>query len=474
MTVRQDTLSAVASRLLERVRRALERLGPVRADDLILVAVSGGPDSVALLSLLNRIAPVVGWRLHAAHFDHGLRGDESVADARYVERLTESLRVPLTVGHAEPGRIVSRGRGLQAAAREARYAFFERVAEETRARWVATAHTADDQAETVLMRLTRGAGSTGLGGIPEARGRVLRPLLGTSRAEIETYLLAEGVTPRRDASNDNPRFARVAVRRTVLPTLRALNPRVVETLGRTATLLADDNEYLDARAEERLVGLASGGGGTWVELARAGLADLPLALRRRVLRRAVLRAGGTAEVSFDAVERLSDRVTSRATGRVMLGRGVVADLSGDRLRLERAFAAERIQPQPVVLPRAGTTKLPEWGLVVTVDSEAAANDGPSRRGEARFDSDRVPGILAVRARRSGDLFHPEGMRGRKRLQDFLVDERVPRWRRDQVPLLVAGSEILWVIGMRRDRRYLARDASRSVVKVAVQVIAQPV
>ncbi|MBI3608232.1 MAG: tRNA lysidine(34) synthetase TilS [Nitrospirae bacterium] len=464
--------SALGPVLLGRVRDALARLGPVRPGELVMVAVSGGPDSVALLHLLVRLSTIVGFRVHVAHCDHGLRGAESAEDAGFVRRLGEAWAVPVTVGCVPAGTIDARGRGLQAAARDARYAFLRRTAEAVGARWVATAHTADDQAETVIMRWVRGAGLAGLAGIPTVRAPYIRPLLGVLRREVESYLSEIGIAPRRDPSNRNPRFLRVAVRDTVLPALRALNPRVVETIGRTAVLVAEDAAWLERCAEDHLARSVRDAGDGWIELTRVDVARLDPVLRRRVIRRALTRLRDAAcGLSFEVVESVSRHAASSQHGRLAVGLGLVAECGAGRIRLAVESGGRRTTPEPVTLPWEGERELPEWGIVVAVGEEAGGEKSLAPH-EAAFDIDRLPGMLAVRGRRPGDVFYPEGMSGRKRLQNFFVDTRVPRWRRDAVPLLVAGDELIWVIGARRDRRYLAMGSGRSVV-VRVRQQRQP-
>ncbi len=469
---RRPAAMDIGSALLVRVREALNRLGPVRAGELVVIAVSGGPDSVALLHLLVRLSTIMGFRVHAAHFDHGLRGAESAEDASFVRDLAEMWAVPVTVGYATAGTITVRGRGLQAAARDARYAFLNRMADEAKARWVATAHTADDQAETVIMRWVRGSGLAGLGGIPVVRSPYIRPLLRVPRCEIESYLSEIGVTPRRDPSNHDHRFLRVAVRDTVLPALRALNPRVVETIGRTAVLAMEDAAWLERCAEEHLVRLVSAAGDGWIELTRTDVACLDPVFRRRVIRRALARLQDSAiGLSFDVVESISCRVASSRRGRLAIGLGLAAEFGAAQLRFAVESTGSRATSEPVILPWEGARELPEWGIGLTVGMHAVGESSLAPH-EAAFDIERLPGMLAVRGRRPGDAFYPEGMRGRKRLQDFFIDARVPRWRRDTVPLLVAGDELIWVIGARRDRRYLATGTGRSVV-VRVRQQRQP-
>lgn len=462
-----------ARHLLEtRVRQAMARWGPVRPGERVAAAVSGGPDSLCLLHLLAGMAGTEGFAVHAVHFDHGLRGEESAADARFVQAIADRWGVPVHVGRAAPGALRARGRGLQAAARDARYAFFDEIADAIGARWVATAHTADDQAETVMMRWVRGAGPAALSGIPPVRGRVIRPLLQCCRAEILAYLTAVDVVSRRDPSNDDHRFTRAKVRHTVLPALRDLNPRVVEALGRSAGLLADDAAWLDRCAEEQLVLLIRDAEEGAIELERSGLGTLHPALRRRVIRRALARIHPEAgELPFEPVEALGEQSVRRTSGRLALGMGLTAEFAAERIRFASGDGLNRPPPEAVALPPDGTCPLNDWGLVATVRVASGPPVFPiSSPHLAAFDLDRLPGRLMVRGWRHGDAFYPEGMRGRQRLHDYWINARIPRWRRDRMPLLVAGNDVVWVVGIRRDRRYLAAgDCRTAVVEFAPDV-----
>ncbi|MEO6667511.1 MAG: tRNA lysidine(34) synthetase TilS, partial [Nitrospiria bacterium] len=423
-----------------RVRQAMARWGPVRPGERVAAAVSGGPDSLCLLRLLAGMARTEGFAVHAVHFDHGLRGEESAADARFVQAIADRWGVPVHVGRAAPGTVRAQGRGLQAAARDARYAFFDEIADAIGARWVATAHTADDQAETVMMRWVRGAGPAALSGIPPVRGRLIRPLLACCRAEILAYLAGVDVAPRRDPSNDDHRFTRAKVRHTVLPALRDLNPRVVDALGRSAGLLADDAAWLDLCAEEQLVVLIRDVEEGAIELERSGLGTLHPALRRRVIRRALARIHPEAgEISFEPVEAIGEQSVRRTSGRLALGMGLTAEFAAERIRFASGDGLPRRPPEAVALPPDGACSLKDWGLVATLRVASGAPVlSPPAPHVAVFDLDRLPGRLMVRGWRRGDAFYPEGMRGRQRLHDYWINARIPRWRRDRIPLLVAG------------------------------------
>ena len=216
----------------------------------VLCAVSGGADSMCLLHWLHSQPDL---ELFAAHFEHGIRGEESLRDAAFVETFCRQQGIPCVTEHGDvPALAREKGLGLEEAARELRYAFLERTAGELQCDWILTAHNADDNAETVLLNLCRGAGIAGLSGIPPERGRILRPLLHCTREEIEAYLRDNGVPHVEDSSNESPAFSRNRIRQQVMPVLRTLNPRVSEAVLRSSRLLRQDGDCLDQLAEDYL------------------------------------------------------------------------------------------------------------------------------------------------------------------------------------------------------------------------------
>lgn len=293
------------------LRRSLRDLGTPRAGETLLCALSGGADSVALVHALALAAPRMGFRVIAAHLDHGLRPD-SGQDAEFCVELCERLGVSLHVGSADVRlRACRDGQGLESAAREERYAFLRGVARSQGAVAIAVAHTRDDQAETLLLRLLRGSGSVGLGAMRARRGRLIRPLLGVSRAEVLSHLGSHGLSWREDPSNFDLGLLRNRVRHELLPQLEArFNPKLRRTLARTAAILADDAAFLAAQA--RLLYRSSvhrTPAGISLEL--AGLRSAPPALARHVLRRALKHLGGLRGVAAVHIERLLALARSR-------------------------------------------------------------------------------------------------------------------------------------------------------------------
>jgi tRNA(Ile)-lysidine synthase len=323
--------------LVAAVDRALRAAGPLPPGAAIVVGLSGGADSVALTDALAALRRRRGLRLVAAHLDHGLRPG-AAEDAAFCAGLCRSLDVPLRSGRADVrGRAAREKGGIEQAARRERFAFLRRVAAEEGAAAIAVAHTRDDQAETLLLRLLRGAGATGLAGMRPRAGDVVRPLLAVSRQEVLDYLRERGLEWREDPSNRDPAHRRNRVRHELLPYLEArFNPRVREALARTAALLADEAAHVRAEAESLLDGVAREEGGDLV-LRREPLARAPKAVARAALRQALLRAGGLEKVGADHVERLLRLACSKAPSgrRLPLPGGRRARFTRDEVRIER-------------------------------------------------------------------------------------------------------------------------------------------
>ncbi|MFZ5863326.1 MAG: tRNA lysidine(34) synthetase TilS [Nitrospirota bacterium] len=473
MTAGTGTSRVTGQSLVTRVRAALITLGAVSPGHVVLVGVSGGPDSLTLLHVLREISRDAGFSVHAAHFDHGLRGAQSAEESNAVADIAARWGVPCAIERAQEGSISSRGMGLQAAARAARYEFFDRVADAVNARWIATAHTADDQAETVLMRWLRGAGPSALAGIPAVRGRVIRPLLGVTRAQIEAYAAERGLTPVQDPSNRDPRFLRARVRRSVMPALRAMNPRAVETMARSAALLAEDAAWLDDQGRAALAESTSGVGSGGIELDASRLVAVPTVIRRRALRFALEGLGVRVDrVSAERLDAAARGCVERTSGSLTLGQGASAEYGAGLVRLARGT---KPPPPPSAVLHEGENRPPGWGVVVRVRRTApVASPEPSDPWRSAFDIERLPGMLGLRSWRAGDRLYPEGMTGSKLVHDVFTDAKVPRWRRASAPLVTAGDEVVWVVGLRRDRRYTARPGAPTIeVSVVPELTAGP-
>ncbi len=426
----------------------------------VLAGVSGGADSVAMVYALHYLLRASRMRLSLAHLHHGLRGAAADADAVFVARLGAVLGLQVRIGRCDVAELARREKiSLEMAGRRARLAFFAREAGGRGA--VALAHTADDQAETLLLRLARGASPAGLCGMRarSEHGGLLRvrPLLDVRRAEVEGFLRAHGLAWREDASNRDDRFLRNRVRHELLPWMeKRLNPATRAALLRAARLLTDDEEALAARARRTLSRCAVPPDPSGLDLARLGRA--PAAVRRRVWTAWLHGAGvPAARVDFALVERL-DRMAAApgAARRLALPGGRHAVRSRGVLRLADV-PARGAPPRPLRVRLPGVTEAPGLGVVVRAEAAVGFRRVPARgalpaevyvrrarRGEAP---------LRLRAWRAGDRLAPVGLAGSRKLQDVFVDAGIPREERHRLPVLVSGAGVVWAPGGRVARAW---------------------
>ncbi len=455
--------------LLAKVKETINKYGMAAPGDRVVVAVSGGPDSVCLLSVLNGLAAEWNLSLHVAHLDHMFRGKQSADEALFVADLAKKLNIPATIEKIDvPAYCRERGLSAQTGAREVRYSLFMRVARSVGASRIATGHTANDQAETFLMRLLRGAGVAGLSAIPPVRANIIRPLIEVTRQEVLEYLRAKEIGFVSDPSNSKPVYTRNRIRMDVLPALERFNPRIVETLATEAALLRDEDaameEYLGAvvssvciRENESLV------------IKRAEFNPLFPALKRRLIKKAVDLAGGESrELSSAQVEEALVFMAGAQTGRAMrLPGGLTIEREYDKFLIG---ASERTETFCRTLTVPGLTAVPELGVEIDVSLSDDRTREPKKnyRWQAAFDYDKIKTYLTLRNRRPGDRFCPSGMEGKsKKLQDYFVDEKIPLRLRDRIPILCAGDDILWVVGRRTDGRFLPQPGTVKVLAVGV-------
>jgi tRNA(Ile)-lysidine synthase len=403
----------------------------------VVAGLSGGPDSVAMLDALLVLAPARGLRVVAAHLDHGLRPGAK-DDAAFCRELCRRLGVSLREGSADvAGRAERDGGGVEEAAREERYEFLRGVKEEEEAAAIAVAHTRDDQAETLLLRLLRGAGRRGLAAMRERSGDLWRPLLAVSRAEVLAHLRARELPSREDPTNADPSFLRNRVRAELLPYLESrLNPSARETLARAAGLLAEEDDLLSELAEALWTRVARPDAGA-VLLDREALRSAPRALARRAVRRALEETGGLRGVGHGHVEKSLALAAGASGRRLPLPGGREAFVRFGEIRIgARELAAG---PFLIELPVPGRVDLPGGRTVL-----ARPAQGPASAGKNSAVVAAPEGPLVVRSRRAGDRVRAG--HGDVSLKRYLIDRRVPADLRPRLPLVAAGHRVVWVPG----------------------------
>ena len=451
---------------LRALRDGVEACGLTSAERL-LVAFSGGPDSTALLIAMHELSVEPGSnspRIEAAHFNHQLRGEESVADEKYCRRLCRQLGVQLHVDTGEArAHATANGISVETAARDLRYAAFARLISEQGFSGVATAHTVDDQAETILLAVTRGSGLRGLSGMGPVTERrdihvspgskpltVFRPMLaaGISGAQTAAFCESAGISPRIDPSNTDQNFARNRIRHSVMPELRKINPAVTESLVTLAANAASAHELLQNFAKaalERAKTEPQGG------LSKAILRQAEEKLLPYILMEAFEQATGTLEgLEKTHIDAMCGLVESGLETQLPRGWRMVADQDSARII---HGDNDPVCPYPetvgeIRMTIPGTVSLGD-GYSLSAKIVSPVPDFSTLTGwQAVVSIGSTSPELTIRSRREGDRFQPLGMSGEMKLQDFFVNEHVPWWWRDRVPLVVASGRIAWVTGVR--------------------------
>jgi tRNA(Ile)-lysidine synthase len=500
----------------------IQRYSLISRKEIVVVGVSGGADSVCLLHVLAKWRKGLGIKLHIAHLNHQLRGVESEADAEYVSNLAGSLGIPVTIDRQDVAAYrTERNCSIEEAARELRYAFLASVAREVGAHRIATGHTRDDQVETILMHILRGTGITGLCGLApcspmayDSQGisslasplslrakrsnlLVIRPLLDITREETASYCQEHQLDPRIDSSNLSLSFFRNRLRLQLLPLLRQYNPSVDQALLRLADIAKEDNAFIEQQASGLWGEVAKQENNT-IYLDKKQIASLPIALQRQLLRAAVTKlVGDVRDIEATHIEAARSLLNKPASKRISLPHGLICHGGYNELAITRlpsviasplsviASEAQQSQLPPCPFPPLpgefplkvpGQTVFPGWKVIASVVRERVAS--LSARGAlstsertyqsnlvAHFDLHKTGMKLFVRQRRPGDRFQPLGMNMPKKLQEFMVDAKIPRSWRGHIPIVCSPQQIIWVVGWRIDDRVKTTEASKEILRL---------
>ncbi|MDF2724722.1 MAG: tRNA(Ile)-lysidine synthetase, partial [Paenibacillus sp.] len=452
--------------LLKKVESIIRQERLAEAGERIVVAVSGGPDSMALLHILHALSADMRFELIVSHINHGFRPTESEEEARIVADFAARLGVRCEIGRFDlPDYIAQTGMNAQAAAREKRYAFLHETASTYGARKIALAHNADDQAETVMMRLLRGTGPSGLSGIPlrrtEKKLELIRPLLRIYKSEIERHCSDHAIPVCRDSSNEQRKYFRNEVRLDVLPYLRGFNDKLPESLNRLADLMQAEDDWMEAEASSRfaeLVTIERGERADRLSVSAGRFAALHVALQRRLIKLILNYVFSEADLSdYSRIEAIRHVLTREQ------GKSTTLDLH-ERLKLVREYdSAMFVGSRPAEMPYAYMwTEAGELLIVEEAGLELSATligggmlepglfARSTGQNEACFDRDLLQFPLTVRSRQPGDRMEPYGLKGTKKVKDMFIDEKMPLAARNRIPHVVDGAgRIIWIPGLRR-------------------------
>jgi tRNA(Ile)-lysidine synthase len=437
---------------LEKVKATIAKHSMLSGGDRVLVGLSGGPDSVCLLTVLHKLKDELSLKLHAVYVDHGLRPGETPGEIEFCKKLCEGLSIPFVVRFVEVNTYAKeQGMNKQEAARELRYKAFDEVFADIRADRLAMGHTADDQVETFFMRFFRGSGPKGLSGIPPVRARIIRPLIEVERNDIEKFLDEEGVNSMVDSSNLKEDYLRNKLRLLVMPEIRKINPGILETVSRTMDILREEEKYFDLIVTMTLMKLISRKTDLCIELFLTPMEAMDKVILRRVLRRAIDETRSLRSMEFIHIEDIIDLIKKGRHGdRLYLPKGLRVIKTYSTLVIT-SEVPQRLQTLTLAVPGEVVLKEIRATLKASVEDKAVSfQDGKT---VAVFDADKVGTVLTIRAREKGDVFYPMGFGKRKKLQDFFVDEKVPRDERDSIPILVSGNGIVWIAGYRGDEKF---------------------
>jgi tRNA(Ile)-lysidine synthase len=467
--------------LTEKVLATITKYRMLSKNDKVLVCVSGGPDSVALVYLLYFLRDEFKLKLQIAHLNHMIRGSQADQDAEFVRKLSQRLNLPIISKKKDVPSFVKKNKmSLEEGARLLRYRFFLEAAKKFKADKVAIGHTADDQVETVLMRIIRGTGLEGLGGmqpVSEQNGiKIIRPLIEVWKEEITDYLREKNLRFRMDLSNKDRAYFRNKIRLGLIPHLsRSYNPGIKEIILRFSDAVRQDCDYLEKSSKKAFENLSEAWAKknkTEVGISIRRLKKYPLAVQRRIMRLAIKKVKGDLQrINFQNLKDLNSLIQGRNRNLFLhLAGGIRARRDYDKLIFYSSSRQKKIKKFKYRLKTPGITIIPETGLKLKTISM------PGRKGLIKkktknnniklFDYDKLKFPLLARNRFPGDRIRPLGMKGEKKLKDIFIDQKIPLPQRDSTPVIVsADKRIVWVVGAKTSDEFKLTSKTKRVLKI---------
>ncbi len=452
--------------IIDRVLKTIKKHAMINQGDTLLIGLSGGPDSVCLTAILDKLRHNFNISLHALYVNHGMRPEENTKEESFCKEYCDKLDITFHTRSVDVRSFANENKlNIQETARELRYEMLEEVAEDIHATRIAVGHNADDQAETIFMRLIRGSGRRGLSGILPFRGMIIRPLIEIERSMVEKFLEDElGQSFLLDSSNLNEDYLRNWLRLNVMNEVKKHNPSITRDLSRTADILRQEDNYLEVIVTKTLMRLISRKSDTSIELFLSPLETLEKSVLRRVLRRAIDATSGLRGISFVHVEDIIELIRGGKSGdRLNMPKGLRAIRNYATLQLTLEVPGS-FSEHTLNVP--GEIIIQEQGVIIEAEiiEEEVETDG---RSTATFDLKELTLPLSIRPRQNGDFFYPRGMGKKKKLQDFFVDEKVPRDSRNAVPIVLSGHDIIWIAGYRADDRYKPSEQTEKILKLII-------
>jgi tRNA(Ile)-lysidine synthase len=451
--------------MLAKVKETISAYNMLSEGDSVLIGLSGGPDSVCLLYVFKRLSLQYKLKIFAAHLNHGFRGKESDSDEKFCKKLANEFNIPFFSKKVKIKK-------TEDAARKARYAFFEEAVGKVGANKIALGHNADDQAETVLMRLLRGAGAKGLGGIPPVRvlgeinnkkGAVpfiVRPLISCFKSEILDFLRGNKIKYRIDSSNLKTNFFRNRIRHKLLPYLKNYNPNIKEVLCNTGSNFSLVNNFLEESVENCLKKIKT------TDISVSFLKRLPQVMQQEVLRKVARSFSPSLNLDAGKVSDVLGLICNPiGTKTIDLSKDIQLVREYDRLMFVRKKGMRIGYEENLAVP--GEIKIQEYNIFI---SSALCRQGSVKRNsfEVVMDCDKILCPLVVRTRKEGDVFSPIGLHGKKKVKDIFIDAKVPERYRNILPIIISGNEICWIPGYRIGEKFKITDKTKKFIKIKVK------
>ena len=448
--------------LLEKVEKYCITNKLIEKGDRIVVGVSGGPDSLCLLSLLNSLKDKYELRLIVVHINHSLR-EEADFEENYVKEIATKLNLNFFSKKVDINMLSKERKcSTEEVARNVRYEFFREVLEKTNSNKIAVAHNKNDNAETVLMNIIRGSGNTGVSGIDNKNNDIIRPLICIGRDEIEKYCEEKSLTTMIDKTNFETVYTRNKVRNLVIPMLKEINPDIIESLNRFSEIVRDEEEFIEEYVKEIYNKIVIHNEDE-LYIEKNEFLELKVGLKRRILRMAIYEFNKSLkDVSFKTVNNAIDEIEHSQNGNIIkIVPGVKIFVQYNKLK----FIKEKIEIEDYIyeLNIPGRVYLKEINKWITVEVKNAEDVGITEKNPNIhfFDIAKTGKKLYVRNRKNGDYFYPTGMEGKKKLKDFFSDLKLEK--RDEIPIVTNGAEIVWVVGLRSSKKFLKDKATKEVI-----------
>ena len=444
----------------------------VKSGDKILVGLSGGPDSVCMLNLLCSIRDEEKIEVAAAHINHMLRGEEADKDEEYSKRLCESLGVRFFSKRIDINKYaLETGKSSELAGREARYDFFDEIINKINFNKIATAHNANDQAETILMRIMRGTGLEGLGGIPvEREGKYIRPILFMKREEVEQYCKENNLNPHIDATNLERIYSRNKVRLDILPYMKNnFNPNIVETINRMALLLQDDNEFIEGEVNKAYKDNCFERENSIV--ISKNLFNIQSAIVTRVIRKALFAINkSNYDMEMKNIEDIIELSNLGTNKRVDLPKDIYAEnVYGDIIIRKKEYIKNKLSNE-LTLNKKDILHNEVIFDEYIINFDLVNNKDIKQENDElikKFDYDKINNVT-IRYRKDGDRITPLGMKGSKKLKDIFIDMKIPKEKRDEIPLIQFNDEISWIVGIKMSDKFKITKETKHILKVSVK------